>query len=129
MAQPYQNPQDKRIRERLRQGNPGRMPYSWLYQDLVKNVSREKTGHPCQIPERLSELLLKATAQAGDAVFILFGGSGSEVLQAHKMGLTWLTCELQPEYSALIRRRLKESQLTLPAPLQPLKTQEAINPA
>ena len=60
VAQPYQNPTDRRIRERIRQGHTGRMPYSWLNFNLVKNVSRQKANHPCQIPEGLSELLIKS---------------------------------------------------------------------
>ena len=60
VAQPYKNPNDARIRERIRQGHKGRMPYSWLNFNLVKNVSRQKTSHPCQIPEGLSELLIKS---------------------------------------------------------------------
>lgn len=106
VAQPYQNPTDKRIKERLEQGHEGRMPYSWVYFDLVKNTSRNKTTHPCQIPEGLSQLLLKSCTQPGDTAFILFGGSGSEVVQAEQLGLTYLTCELQAEYCEIINRRL-----------------------
>ena len=106
VAQPYQNPDDRRIKERIRQGHKGRMPYSWLNFNLVKNVSRRKTNHPCQIPEGLSELLLKSGTVAGDTAFILFGGSGSEVVQAKGLGLTYLTCELQPQYCEMIESRL-----------------------
>ena len=106
VAQPYQNPDDRRIKERIRQGHKGRMPYSWLNFNLVKNVSRRKTSHPCQIPEGLSELLLKSGTVAGDTAFILFGGSGSEVVQAKGLGLTYLTCELQPQYCEIIESRL-----------------------
>ena len=107
VAQPYQNPTDRRIRERIRQGHSGRMPYSWLNFNLVKNVSRQKTRHPCQIPEGLSELLLKSSARPGDSVFILFGGSGSEVMQAKNLGLTYLTCEIQSHYCDIIASRLR----------------------
>ena len=107
VAQPYQNPTDHRIKERLRQGHKGRMPYSWLNFNLVKNVSRQKTTHPCQIPEGLSELLIKSCTQPGDTAFILFGGSGSEVVQAKNLGLTYLTCEIQPHYCEIIESRLQ----------------------
>ena len=107
VAQPYQNPTDHRIRERIRQGHKGRMPYSWLNFNLVKNVSRQKTTHPCQIPEGLSELLIKSCTQPGDSAFILFGGSGSEVVQAKNFGLTYLTCEVQPHYCEIIKSRLR----------------------
>ncbi len=112
VAQPYLNPRDKRIQTRIAQGETGRMPYSWLNFELVKNVAKDKTEHPCQIPEGLSELLLKAAARPGDSAFILFGGSGSEVLQAERLGLTWLSCELSTEFCELIENRLaKQRQL------------------
>ena len=106
VAQPYQNPTDRRIKERIRQGHKGRMPYSWLNFNLVKNISRRKTSHPCQIPEGLSELLIKSCTVPGDTAFILFGGSGSEVVQAKSLGLTYLTCEIQPQYCQIIQSRL-----------------------
>ena len=107
VAQPYQNPTDRRIKERIRQGHKGRMPYSWLNFNLVKNVSRQKTSHPCQIPEGLSELLFKSCTVPGDTAFVLFGGSGSEVVQAKNLGLTYLTCELQASYCEIIESRLR----------------------
>ena len=107
VAQPYKNPTDPRIKERIRNGHKGRMPYSWLNFNLVKNVSRQKTSHPCQIPEGLSELLLKSCTLPGDGVFVLFGGSGSEVALANNLGLEYLTCEMQPLYCEMIESRLR----------------------
>lgn len=107
VAQPYLNPDDKRIRERIANGSPGRMPYSWLHYNLVKNVSREKTFHACQIPQALSELMIKSCTQKGDDVFVLFGGSGSEVEVAHNLERNWLTCEINADYVDVIRARVK----------------------
>ena len=115
VAQPYQNPTDRRIRERIRQGHTGRMPYSWLNFNLVKNVSKQKANHPCQIPEDLSELLIKSGTIPGDTIFVLFGGSGSEVVQSHKLRLTFLTCELQSYYCNIIESRLRNNgEITTP---------------
>lgn len=90
------------------QEQDGQMPYSWLYFNLVKNVSRQKTDHPCQIPEGLSELLIKSCTAPGDSVFVLFGGSGSEVVRAQSLGRVFLSCELQPRFFALIESRLRD---------------------
>ena len=109
VAQPYQNPTDPRIRERLRNGYKGRMPYSWLNFNLVKNVSRQKTYHPCQIPEGLSELLIKSCTEPGDTVFVLFGGSGSEVTQARNLGRDFVTCEINQRYCEMIESRLRNN--------------------
>lgn len=117
VAQPYQNPRDRRIKERIRNGHTGRMPYSWLDYNLVKNTTVGKSAHPCQIPEGLSDVLLRSCAQKGDTVFVLFGGSGSEVCQVQQMGCTFLTCDLNPDYCHLIRERLK-NEGTLPPELR-----------
>jgi DNA modification methylase len=106
VAEPYKNPKDKRILQNIAKGSKGRMPYSWLYYDLVKNVSREKTFHSCQIPTGLSETLIKASTQPGDTVLILFGGSGSEIMVCKKLQRNFISAEINEEYHRLILERL-----------------------
>jgi len=107
VAEPYLNPNDKRIRQRIAAGHTGRMPYSWLYYDLVKNVSKEKTFHACQIPLGLVETLIKASTQENDDVMILFGGSGSEIVACQRLKRNFISCELHPDYYAMILDRLQ----------------------
>ncbi len=121
VAQPYQNPGDRRIKKLVESGSPGRMPYSWFEGNadgtanserdwfefnLVKNVGFAKTFHSCQIPEKLSEMLFRATCRKGDTVLILFGGSGSEIAVCHRLGLNWISAESIPEYCGIIEKRL-----------------------
>ena len=73
VAVPYQNPTDKRIMQRMADGHSGRMPYSWFYFDLVKNVSKDKTFHACQIPLGLVEMLIKSCTLEHDDMLVLFG--------------------------------------------------------
>lgn len=121
VAEEYKNPTDRRIQENISQGSPGRMPYSWQYFDLVKNVSREKTDHACQIPEGLSELLFKASMKEGDHVVILFGGSGSEVLSAIRLGLRFTAFEIDADYHRLIRKRVNRLLQSEEAQVRPLE--------
>lgn len=107
VALPYQNPTDKRIIGRMKAGSKGRMPYSWFYHDLVKNVSREKTFHSCQIPTGLVKMLFLAATKPKDSIFILFGGSGSEIVLARDMERTYLSCEINRRYHELIQDRLR----------------------
>ncbi len=107
VAQPYQNPTDKRILANLRNGSKGRMPYSWFYFDLVKNVSREKTFHSCQIPQRLSEMLMLSCTQLSDTVLVLFGGSGSEVAVCRNIGRHFISAEIDEKYYEMILERLR----------------------
>ena len=106
-AQPYKNPTDPRIRKRIAEGHKGRMPYSWFEFNLVKNISRDKTLHACQIPVDLYDLFLRASTRKNDKVFILFGGSGSEVVHTKNAGRTYLSCEMHPDYHRLIEARLE----------------------
>lgn len=106
VAQPYLNPTDKRIRARIEAGHMGRMPYSWHYYNLVKNVSKEKTMHACQIPIKLFKLLLLASTKEHDLCGILFGGSGNELLLSKELNRDFISSELHPEYYNLITKRL-----------------------
>lgn len=109
VAQPYLNPTDKRIQERIRNGHTGRMPYSWLYYDLVKNVSKDKTFHSCQIPLPLVELLIKGGTKENDLIFILFGGSGSEIVLCQELKRKFVSCEIHPDYFRMIQDRLQNN--------------------
>ena len=112
VAQPYKNPTDHRIKENLRHGSRGRMPYSWLYFDLVKNVSREKTFHSCQIPQSLSELLFRASTRSGDIVLVHFGGSGAELEVCKRLGRDFVSAEIDEKYYQMILDRLTRGKIT-----------------
>ncbi|MFZ5800664.1 MAG: DNA-methyltransferase [Candidatus Omnitrophota bacterium] len=106
VAAPYKNPADRRILQNLANGSKGRMPYDWFYFDLVKNVSKEKTIHSCQIPQGLSEMLIKASTLPGDVVLILFGGSGSEIEICKILKRHYISTELDEKYYKMINERL-----------------------
>jgi site-specific DNA-methyltransferase (adenine-specific) len=107
VAQPYLNPNDRRIKQRVANGHTGRMPYSWLYFDLVKNVSKDKTFHACQIPLGLVETLIKACTKEDDDVLILFGGSGSEIVLCQELKRNFVSCEIHKKYHQMILDRLQ----------------------
>jgi DNA modification methylase len=113
VAVPYQNPEDRRIRQNLKNGSKGRMPYSWLYFDLVKNVSKDKTFHPCQIPRGLSKLLIGSCTKPKDKVLVLFTGSGNDVLSAWELGTKVTTIDKNEDYCDLMRERLKTMNVPL----------------
>jgi len=109
VAMPYKNPNDRRIQSRIANGHKGRMPYSWFEFNLVKNMSRAKTFHACQVPLGLFEMLVNASTKRGDSVFVLFGGSGSEIIKTKEMGRRFLSCEIHPDYHRMIMERLRDN--------------------
>ncbi len=108
VAEPYKNPSDKRILQNLANGSSGRMPYSWLYFDLVKNVSKDKTIHSCQIPLGLVEKLILASTVENDTILIHFGGSGSEIMLTKKLKRNFISAEIDKIYYEMILERLKQ---------------------
>lgn len=111
VALPYKNPTDRRILQNLKNGSKGRMPYSWFYFDLVKNVSREKTYHACQIPQKLTEMLIKSCTMPNDIVLILFGGSGSELEMCKLLKRQYISAEIDSKYYEVIVDRLKNGYI------------------
>lgn len=107
VAVPYKNPTDKRILGNIANGSKGRMPYDWFYFDLVKNVSREKTFHACQIPQKLSEMLIKSCTMPNDIVLVLFAGSGSEIEVCKVLKRNYISAELDRKYHKMVTDRLK----------------------
>lgn len=106
VALPYKNPTDKRIKQNLANGSKGRMPYSWFEFNLVKNVSKEKTYHACQIPQKLTEMLIKASTKQKDIVFTLFGGSGAEIDVCRNLNRQFISAEIDKKYCDIINDRL-----------------------
>jgi DNA modification methylase len=111
VAVPYLNPTDKRIKGNIANGSKGRMPYDWFYFNLVKNVSKEKTFHACQIPQNLAELLIKSCTMPNDTVLVLFGGSGSEIEVCKANNRKFISAEIDEKYYKMILDRLNNGHI------------------
>lgn len=108
IAEPYRNPKDRRILERLRNGSKGKTPYDVFQFNLVKNVSKDKTAHPCQIPVPLLEIFIKASSNKGDLVLDPFGGSFSTAAACKKLGRKSISIEIDKEYCNIGVERLNK---------------------
>ena len=108
IAMPYKNPTDKRIQERIRNGSKGRMPYDVFEFNLVKNVSKDKTPHPCQIPVPLLKIFIKASSNRGDLVMDPFGGSFSTCAAAKELDRDSIGIDINPDYVKIGENRLSQ---------------------
>jgi len=98
VAEPYKNPADKRIKERMKNGSTGRAPYDVFHFNLVKNVSKDKTSHPCQIPVPLLKIFIKASTYKGDWVLDPFAGSFSTCAASKELGRNSIGIDINPKY-------------------------------
>lgn len=106
IAEPYQNPTDKRIQKLIEGGSKGRTPYDVFYFDIVKNVSKDKTDHPCQIPVPLLEIFIKASTNRGDTVLDPFGGSFSTAAACQNLSRKSISIEIDSAYCEIGKNRL-----------------------
>jgi site-specific DNA-methyltransferase (adenine-specific) len=110
IAEPYKNPTDKRIIERLENGSKGRAPYDVFHFNLVKNVSKDKTEHPCQIPVGLIRIFIKASSNEGDLVLDPFGGSFSTSVAAKELNRNSISIDINPRYVSIGQKRVANTR-------------------
>jgi DNA modification methylase len=72
----------------------------------VCGTFKERTGHPCQMPEALLERVVKVSSNPGDLVVDPFAGSGTTLVAAKRLGRKYLGVELSPDYADAIQERL-----------------------
>ena len=109
VTQPYKNPNDKRIRERIARGITGARSYDWFSDiQLVKNVSKSKHPHPCPVPVELMERIIKLTTNEGDLVVDPFAGSGSTGVACKNTGRNFIGMELDEKYFKIAKDRIDE---------------------
>lgn len=104
-GQPYKNPTDKRIAKRISEGKTARL-YDWWNVNQVKNVSKEKTEHPAQMPMEVMRNII-GTLPKGYTIVDPFAGSGTTGLACQQMGYDCVMIEMDSVYVNIINKRLE----------------------
>ena len=79
---------------------------TWYFPRVCGTFKERSGWHGCQMPEQLLGRIIRASSNAGDTVLDPFGGSGTTLAVAKKLGRRLLGCELSEAYAARIRERL-----------------------
>ena len=82
----------------------------WVDIYPVRNVSKEKTDYPTQKPESLIARIIKSSSNEGDIVLDFFGGSGTTMAVAEKLGRKWITCDLGKFSYFTMQKRILQIQ-------------------
>lgn len=105
VLQPYKNPNDKRIKARIAQGKLGCKLYDWWNINQIKNVSKEKTKHPCQMPIQVMKNIVGIIPKN----FIIidpFMGSGTTGVACKQLGYKFIGCEIDKDYFQIAKSRI-----------------------
>jgi site-specific DNA-methyltransferase (adenine-specific) len=76
------------------------------YVSRVCGTFKERTGHPCQMPEGVLERIIRVASNEGDVVLDPFAGSGTTLAVAKRFKREWLGIELSDNYADAVRERL-----------------------
>lgn len=105
VKQPYKNPNDKRVKKLIEQGRTGTDLYDWWFVNQVKNVSKEKTSHPCQMPLEVMKNIVGIIPDEY-TIFDPFMGSGTTGVACDELGRDFIGCEIDEEYFEIACKRL-----------------------
>ena len=107
VKQPYKNPNDKRVRQLVEQGKGARL-YDWWDVNQVKNVSREKTKHPCQMPVEVMKRIIGILPE-NIGVIDPYCGSGTTGVACKLLGVPFIGYEIDNEYCEIARKRIENA--------------------
>lgn len=105
VSQPYKNLNDKRIKSLLASGKQGAKLYDWWNINQVKNVSKEKADHPCQMPKGVMDNIV-GILPAGVTVLDPFSGSGATLAACKRNGINCIGIEIDEKYFSESKERL-----------------------
>jgi site-specific DNA-methyltransferase (adenine-specific) len=88
------------------------------YVARVCGTFKERTGHPCQMPEGVLERIIRVSSNPGDVVLDPFAGSGTTLAVAKRLGRRYLGVESSKNYANAVRKRLEGVTPELAFPIE-----------
>lgn len=74
------------------------------------SMSKNRFDYPTQKPEELLTRIIKSSTKEGDLIMDFFGGSGTSMAVAEKLGRRWITCDLGKLSYLTMQKRLLQIQ-------------------
>lgn len=109
IKQPYKNQNDKRIKALIQAGKTGAKLYDWWNVNQVKNVSKEKTKHPCQMPLKIMENIVGILPKNA-LILDPFMGSGTTGVACINTGRDFIGIEIDEDYFNIAKERIENTE-------------------
>lgn len=95
------------VRERKARGQDQRVELTDIWSDVHRiKHQRDRDAHPCQLPDKLMERIIRLTTAPGDWVFDPFGGAGTTAIAAMRLGRRFVITEMDENYVRMAREKL-----------------------
>jgi len=82
---------------------------TWYFSRVAGTFKEREGFHGCQMPEQLLGRIIRVSSKPGEVVFDPFGGSGTTLVVAKKLGRQWIGTELSKDYANKIEERLTKT--------------------
>lgn len=113
-------PSARQIQYNDKRANPkGKVPDdTWVFHpesdtwkfSRVCGTFKERTGHPCQMNQKVLDRIILACSNPGELVLDPFSGSGTTLAAAKALGRRYLGFELSEAYAVEARARLEATE-------------------
>lgn len=109
VKRPYYDLNDKRCLERMKKTG-GARSYDWQYTNQVKNISKEKTSHPCQMPLDIMRWIV-GVIPGNVTIIDPFCGSGTTGVACLMDDRDFIGMEIDKEYFEIANNRLSNTNV------------------
>jgi hypothetical protein len=97
------------VRDRKTLGDDVKVELSDLWYDIHRiRHKRDRDAHPCQLPDKLMERIIKLATRPGDVVFDPFCGAGTTAIAAMKLGRKFVVIDVDEKYVEITKRKLAD---------------------
>jgi DNA modification methylase len=107
-GQPYKNLTDKRVIKSIAEGKSARL-YDWWHIEQVKNVSKEKTAHPCQMPLEVMKRIVGILPE-DYTIVDPFMGSGTTGVACKLLNRKFIGIEMDSDYIEIAKERILKTE-------------------
>lgn len=99
------------VRDRKARGDDAKVELSDIWFDVHRiKHKRDRDAHPCQLPEKLMERIIRLASPPGGLVFDPFCGAGTTAIAARKLGRHFITTETDEKYVRITQAKLAAMQ-------------------
>lgn len=84
---------------------------TWYFARVAGTFKEREGFHGCQMPEQLLARIIRSSSCPQDVVLDPFGGSGTTMCVAKKLGRQWMGFELSEEYAKYINQRIDKTNV------------------
>ena len=97
------------IRERKLNGQDEKERLTDIWWDIHRlKHRRDRDYHPCQLPDKLLERIIKLSSNPGDIILDALAGTGTTAVVAARLGRRYVAIDIDPGYVNITRQKIDE---------------------